>query len=96
MNLNSIKNSISFEGVYDFVQKYYRWFFVLALLVIIFSNALIFYKKVYQTIQAKPEVNLRERLIDQETLSQILTELEQRKENMEQVEGKNYRNIFLP
>ncbi len=76
------------------MTKYYRWILVIIFILLICFNAFIYYQYIYLAVRARPESQGKEVAIDQETLEEVLENLNLREENLSRVKKTRYASPF--
>jgi hypothetical protein len=82
------------EKIYNFLKKYYRWILGIIFALLICLNVLVYYQYIYLTIKSQPELILDKVTIDQETLQNVLDNLEMREESLWRVKHTHYTDPF--
>lgn len=85
---------ISLKKVYNFLKKSYPFILAVVFLSLLAFNLLAYYRYVYSTVNHQAETELQEVYIDQELLEKVLTYLEARQTNLEEIQSTHYPSPF--
>ncbi len=86
--------NFSTAKILNFLGKYYLWIAGVVFLLCFILNIYIYYQSIYLVLNTPVDVESSELILDQELLDQVLGEIEQRKNQLEEIEGGYYSNPF--
>lgn len=94
MDIPKIQIKITVEKIHSYLQKYSLVILSVLLITLFFLNGLVYYHYVYMVTKIRPQPNLREVVIDQETIDKVLENIEEREGNLLRVLANPYNNPF--
>jgi uncharacterized metal-binding protein len=85
---------ISIEKINSILEKCYHWIVGLILLLLFLVSLFIYYQNIYLVVHKEIEVNIDKSAINQETLSQVLSNIKERQDRLVEIKENHYRNPF--
>ncbi len=81
-------------NIYNFLRKHYPIILGIFFASLICINIFVYYQYVHLAMETQTELNIEKIVIDQETLEKVLSDINEREENLSRVRKTQYYDPF--